>query len=371
VDTLDFSVLNRSQRIVIQPSAAWPAFRGLSQPVGETADLDIVSFFYNIEKVSLSAQTDVLVVENVVNGLEIDALGSATDVVMVGDNSTTIGTGNVRIDLRDPVNQSLSLLATGATLRLRNFERAEGGAGNDEILGLLNAGNVIVGDDGNDKITGGTLRDVMEGGTGNDVLNGAAGNDSLFGDLGNDILNGGAGDDALLGNAGTDTLNGDAGNDVLSGETGNDLLNGGDGNDQLYGGVGSDVMNGGAGNDRYDYTGLGRDIIRETGGNDTLALGNTLSPSALWLRREDNDLSLLLLGTAERVTIDDWYLGSNQQIETITAGGRSLSTPDVHLLVDAMHDFEIQLLKGKAPSSLYELPLAERQQLDNIIVAAW
>jgi surface adhesion protein len=53
----------------------------------------------------------------------------------------------------------------------------------------------------------------------------------LVGDLGNDSLTGGSGDDVLRGGLGNDTLLGGDGNDVLAGGSGNDILNGGNGSD--------------------------------------------------------------------------------------------------------------------------------------------
>ena len=66
--------------------------------------------------------------------------------------------------------------------------------------------------------------------------------------------------DVLRGNNGNDKIYGYGGDDSLWGDRGNDSLYGGDGNDRLYGGVGndyfeiskgSDTLNGGSGNDTF------------------------------------------------------------------------------------------------------------------------
>ncbi|MFY3040139.1 retention module-containing protein [Achromobacter xylosoxidans] len=84
--------------------------------------------------------------------------------------------------------------------------------------------------------------DTIHGGTGDDIIYGQGGNDTLYGDDGNDIIYGGAGDDKLYGGEGNDVLHGGSGNDTLEGGNGNDLLIGGKGDDTLIGGVGSDTF---------------------------------------------------------------------------------------------------------------------------------
>jgi uncharacterized protein (TIGR01370 family) len=88
-----------------------------------------------------------------------------------------------------------------------------GSAGNDRLVGAAGFANLIGGLDGNDRLTGGRL---------GDMLYGHAGNDRLLGGTGDDRLDGGAGNDRLYGGSGNDTLQGDAGNDRLYGGTGAD-----------------------------------------------------------------------------------------------------------------------------------------------------
>jgi Ca2+-binding RTX toxin-like protein len=74
--------------------------------------------------------------------------------------------------------------------------RADGGAGNDVMLGGA----------GDDVLSGGDGADVIHAGGGDNVAFGGAGDDILRGEEGDDFLDGGAGDDILIGNAGDDIL---------------------------------------------------------------------------------------------------------------------------------------------------------------------
>lgn len=133
--------------------------------------------------------------------------------------------------------------------------------GNDVILGMSRQGNVLFGNDGNDR---------MQGGRKEDVLNGGSGQDRLIGDRGNDLLVGGSGNDRLWAGNGDDVLKGQAGRDWLQGGAGNDRLDGGAGIDRLFGGRGNDRLNDYEGGDRL--TG-GRDA-------DQFGVGSALSTKA-------------------------------------------------------------------------------------------
>jgi Ca2+-binding RTX toxin-like protein len=122
------------------------------------------------------------------------------------------------------------------------------GPGNDRFAGGASAFNLVLAGTGDDRMTGGRVRDSMQGGAGNDTAIGGAGRDILLGNSGNDKLNGGVDDDLLSGNAGNDVLIGAAGADLIGGGSGMDRLLGGPGADQLVGGAGRDRLSGGPGN---------------------------------------------------------------------------------------------------------------------------
>jgi Ca2+-binding RTX toxin-like protein len=99
---------------------------------------------------------------------------------------------------------------------------------------------------------------------GNDTLLGLANaNNMLYGGFGNDVLMGHQGDDFLFGQDGNDTLLGAGGNDHLFGGRGNDLLIAMDGFNTLWGG---------AGGDRFSVHVAGQTIIADLkiGDGDTL-----------------------------------------------------------------------------------------------------
>lgn len=142
-------------------------------------------------------------------------------------------------------------------------DKVFGGAGNDVLRGG-DGNDDLQGQSGNDIISGGTGRDAINGGDDDDWLSGEIGHDKLLGGLGNDVLDGGGDNDSLQGQDGNDQLQGGDGNDLLTGQAGADILQGGGGNDTLNGGLDDDSLLGGDGNDR---------IVAENG-NDTLNGGN-------------------------------------------------------------------------------------------------
>jgi Ca2+-binding RTX toxin-like protein len=308
IDTVDFRTLNRAQRLVLERSTLMPAAVGLSEVQQTSATQDMtISFLYNIEKVILSGQNDKAVFATVIPGFDVDGAGG-NDVVATG-----VASKNVRIDLRDSANQTITDIASGAVAKLRNFEFASGGSGNDEILGRSAAANILSGDFGNDRLTGGTA------------------NDTLYGDAGSDTLAGGGGNDTLFGGAGNDLLAGDAGNDSYV----------------------------------YSRSDNSRDTIDETGGTDTLLMDG-VGHREMWFRRQGNDLALTVMGSTDGVTVRNWYSTPNARVESIASGNlRAISAADVNVLVQAMAAF------ATPPASLVLLPEPQRQQLETLVASAW
>jgi Ca2+-binding RTX toxin-like protein len=229
--------------------------------------------------------------------------------------------------------------------------------------------------------TGNALNNVLTGNSASNTLNGGAGNDTLDGGGGNDSLVGGTGDDTYVvaqtgdvttesANQGTDTvqssiawtlgnnlenlvLTGTAaingtGNtlaNVLAGNVGNNTLTGNAGNDTLDGQGGADTLIGGTGNDTYMLgRGYGADLIQE---NDASA-GNTdiaqflagVSREQIWFERSGNSLVASIIGTSDRLTVQNWYAGAANRVEQFrTADGSTLLVSNVQNLVNAMAAF--------------------------------
>ncbi len=113
-------------------------------------------------------------------------------------------TAGALLDLREgvgsynKVGDNVAYIAFGA-----NIENAEGGTGDDTIIGNgLN--NYLTGDSGGDDITGAAGNDTIDGGGDADFLIGGDGADSIVGGSEADSLAGGDGDDLLEGGADAD-----------------------------------------------------------------------------------------------------------------------------------------------------------------------
>ena len=99
---------------------------------------------------------------------------------------------------------------------------------------------IVVGDTGNDNLTGTNSTDSLFGGQDQDEIDGFGGNDQIFGNLGDDTITGGLGDDSVFGGQGNDVVSGGPGNNVVFGDLGDDTLVGETGIDTLTGGPGAD-----------------------------------------------------------------------------------------------------------------------------------
>jgi Ca2+-binding RTX toxin-like protein len=175
-----------------------------------------------------------------------------------------------------------------------------GGSLNDALTAQGALPAVLVGEDGNDRLTGSRESDLLAGEWGNDAVNGGAGNDCLGCGPGLDTVRFGAansavevnleeeeasgeGEDCLeelervVGSGQSDTIIGDFEANTLLGGGGDDQIDGGEGNDTLSGGPGDDVLTGGLDFDSVSYaaslTAVNVDLAGETAtgeGSDTL-----------------------------------------------------------------------------------------------------
>ena len=254
---------------------------------------------------SLEQRLLLTTVDSLTDGKLLITSDAASDTVRV-----TTQNGLLNVDDGQQVRQydraavtSLRFLGNAGNDTFYNYTSlaldADGGAGNDRIIGGTGNDKLVGGDgndlllgrDGDDILIGGAGNDRLVGGAGNDTLSSASGinqllgedgNDTLTGGSGNDSLYGGAGDDSLSagsgvarmwGNDGNDALYGGANNDLLFGDAGNDYLFGGDGNDRLFGGDGDDALTDSSGNNRL-LGEEGDDILQGGSGNDLLSGGD-------------------------------------------------------------------------------------------------
>jgi len=221
-----------------------------------------------------------------------------------------------------------------------------------------------------------------------------ANNDTLIGYNGNDYINGLSGDDTLDGRAGNDTLDGGAGADTLDGGAGADTLYGGSGNDTyLFGrGSGADLVrdeqlssiwvnSGYMGGGYWEWDdNYGEDIWIDSywvdtshwqtqavdAGYDTAQFLTGISADQIWLRHVGNDLEVSIIGTADKMTVQNWYAGSAYHIEQIkTSGNKVLLDTRVDNLVQAMASFA-----PPAPGQTTLLPTYQ-SALAPVIAANW
>jgi VCBS repeat-containing protein len=185
------------------------------------------------------------------NDIYVVSVAADTIVELAGEGHDTVRTSLSGFTLRANVED---LVYTGTT----SFR----GVGNDE----------------DNRITGGAGDDVLSGGRGNDVLIGGAGSDTA------DYASAGAGVEIYLnngqarndGDGGADTLvlieniTGSAFDDVLVGDAGGNILSGGLGRDVLIGLAGDDILIGGEGMANQMQGGVGNDIYVVSVAADTI-----------------------------------------------------------------------------------------------------
>jgi Ca2+-binding RTX toxin-like protein len=232
------------------------------------------------------------------------------------------------------------------------------------------------------------MDNVLTGGSGVNVLTGGAGNDTYVVGAGDTTIEAAsAGTDTVqsaiawtlatnvenLTLTGTGAVNG-TGNtldNILLGNSGVNTLTGNAGNDTLNGGAGADILVGGTGNDSYWLgRGYGVDSITE---NDTTA-GNTdvarfdagIATDQLWFSKTGNNLDVSIIGTADKFTMANWYLGNQFHTEQFkTSDGKTLLDSQVQNLVSAMAAFAPPAAGQTTLSASYQASLAP------VIAANW
>ena len=136
---------------------------------------------------------------------------------------------------------------------------------------------------------------------------------------------------------------------------------------------GTDTLTGGAGNDTYV---LGRGYGADTAIENDATAGNTdmaqflsgIATDQLWFKQVSgtNNLEVSIIGTSDKLTVKDWYVGAANHIEQFkTSDGKTLLDSKVQNLVNAMAAF--------APPSAGQtsLPSNYHAALDSVIAANW
>lgn len=262
--------------------------------------------------------------------------GAGSDTMLGGVGNDTYAVQDAMDIIFEELNQGIDLIKTSVDYDLSN---------NIENAQVLGSGSVSV--------TGNSLNNVFYAGSGNNKFSGGAGADTVSYSystkavsinlalnsshgFGNDVFNS------------VESASGSNFNDVILGSNSANSLSGGAGNDQLTGGKGNDILNGGVGNDVYNFgRGDGKDSLTDSdstlGNIDSLSFMTGINYNQLWFQHVGLDLKVLVIGTADSVTVKNWYTstGTNvaNHVEKIVAAGMSLLDSEVDNLVNAMAAF--------------------------------
>ncbi|SDI12717.1 calcium-binding protein [Propionivibrio dicarboxylicus] len=264
-----------------------------------------------------------------------------------------------------------------------------GTCGNDQLF-LWYGQHFVDGGDGDDQITSNSCDALIYGGNGNDTIYG--GDSTVFGGAGDDTIDNTAGG-VVYGDDGNDTITfSSRANSSIEGGNGNDLIqmghrywSTGQFSNTLNGGAGNDRIKSGASADTYLFNrGDGNDIINDYGANDCDALSYygasdygapgadqivfspDIAPEQLWFRHVGNNLEIDVIGTADSVTVENWYAGSTYHIEQFkTADGKVLVDTQVDLLIQAMASF------NPPPAGQTVLPPNYQEALIPVLAANW
>lgn len=156
---------------------------------------------------------------------------------------------------------------------------------------------------------------------------------------------------------------------VFSGQV-SAITSGGSGNDLLVGSSGNDILVGGDGADTYlagNRWGADTIVNQGHGGDgDRVLFGPGVDRGHLWLEQQANDLKVTIIGTADSVTVKDWFVSSDNRVAQLaTADGSVLDVAQVQNLVDAMASF------APPPLGQTELTADQQVQLEPVIAANW
>lgn len=220
--------------------------------------------------------------DHIAGGTGIDSILATADKVKIGLRSLT---GIELIDANGFLNVSILGSAAAdiidlAPVTVIGISTVDGGKGNDIILGANNVGMKIVGNGGDDTLTGGGMNDVFSVSInhGFDSFDGGAGLDRIEAGKNNTVIgieslanveqvsSGGFANVTIAGSANANVLDfsavalagivsisGGMGDDTIIGDAAANVILGDDGDDLIIGRIGIDVLTGGAGVDVFDF----------------------------------------------------------------------------------------------------------------------
>jgi hypothetical protein len=103
------------------------------------------------------------------------------------------------------------------------------------------------------------------------------------------------------------------------------------------------------------------------GNTDVLAIAAGIDSSQIWFRHIGNNLEMSVIGSSDKTTVKDWYLGTANHVEQFKTsdGAKTLLDSNVQNLVNAMASF--------APPAAGQSTLPQNYQtaLAPVIAANW
>jgi Ca2+-binding RTX toxin-like protein len=265
-----------------------------------------------------------------------------------GGDDTLVGNSSSVADFGDAGQISVDLAGGTASGdgndTLVGIENVVGSPGNDTMHGDDDHSSIVLGEGGDDAISGGPVEDLLIGGAGRDDLRGGDGPDDLHGGPGGDLMIGGLGDDDFSGGSGRDDIRGGPGTDGwnasffsiteqdepptegasvdlrtgvvgddgfgttdaisgiedasgtffadrLIGDDGDNILFGSSGNDRIVGGPGDDDLDAGTGRDTVSYAAASHAVDVDLTAHTATGLGHdTLEGIEVVIGGPDGDL---------------------------------------------------------------------------------
>ncbi|MBK7003295.1 MAG: calcium-binding protein [Rhodoferax sp.] len=342
----------------------------------------------NIENLTLTGTTAINATGNTLNntltgnaGKNVLDGGAGADTLAGGAGNDTYHVDNTGDITTEAASAGTDTVVSSITWTL---------AANLENLTLTGSSAInATGNSSANTLTGNAGDNVLDGGAGTDTLIGAAGNDTYILNVATDVVteNANEGSDTVnigatytlganlenLTLTGTSAINGtgNALNNVLTGNSAANTLTGNAGNDTLDGKAGADTLIGGAGNDTY-WLGrsYGADTVTEndtTAGNlDVARFDADVATDQLWFRKNGNNLEVSIIGTSDKLTMGNWYLGNQYHVEQFkTSNGKTLLDSQVQNLVNAMAAF------SPPAAGQTTLPAAYASALNPVLAANW
>lgn len=317
--------------------------------------------------------------------------GSGIDYMYGGDGDDTYIVGSTDDQVEEWEYEGVDTVRSSVTYTLgKEVENlvltgSSGLSGNGNELS-----NVLTGNGGANTLRGYEGNDYLDGGSGSDTMIGGAGDDTYVVNTTSDVVNEQAsqGIDTVRSSVtltlganvenlvltGTSAING-TGNvldNLLTGNSGTNTLTGAAGNDTLDGAAGTDTLTGGAGSDTYLHgRGYGADTSIENdttaGVTDVVRFLTGVNYDQLWFAKPSgtNNLEISIIGSVDKLTIKDWYVGNQYRVEEIRTvdGNYLLTAAKVQTLVSVM----ATMTKPTTTS----LSASQRSQLESTFASTW